>query len=61
MRVLSERYLMNMNMTGLDVFQKSLHPCALDEYSLSIVSVDQFISESHPTAALQPVISGIEY
>ena len=36
LRVLSERYSMNINMNG---FQKSLHPCALDESSLSIGSV----------------------
>ena len=27
---------MNTNMTGLDVFQKSFYPCALDKSSLSI-------------------------
>ena len=27
---------MNTNMTGLDGSKKSLHPCALDESSLSI-------------------------
>ena len=37
LRVLSESYLMNTNMTGLDGFQRSLHPCALDEISLSII------------------------
>ena len=34
--VFSESYPMNTNRTGLDVFQKSLHPCALDEICLSI-------------------------
>ena len=33
LRVLSESYTMNTNMTG---FKKSLHPCALDKSSLSI-------------------------
>ena len=37
LRVLSESYPMNTNMTGfLDVFQKSLRSCALDKSSLSI-------------------------
>ena len=37
LRVLSESYQMNTNMTyGLDAFQKSLHPRTLDESSLSI-------------------------
>ena len=30
LRVLSESYLMNTYMTGLDGFQKSLHPCDLE-------------------------------
>ena len=29
-------YLMNTNMTGLDVFQKSLCPCTLDDSSFRI-------------------------
>ena len=43
LRVLSESFLMNTNMTGqgLDVFKKSLPPCALDESSLSIGSVNK--------------------
>ena len=36
LRVLSESYLMNTNMTGKDDFQKYLRPCALEESSLSI-------------------------
>ena len=36
LRVLSESYLMNTKMTGFRGFKKSLHPCALDESSLSI-------------------------
>ena len=32
----SESYLMNTNMTGFIWLQKYLHPCALDESSLSI-------------------------
>ena len=41
LRVLSESYPMNTNMTqGLDIFKKSLHPCALDESSLSIQRVN---------------------
>ena len=35
LRVLSESYPMNTNM-GLHGFQKSLHPCPLDESNLSI-------------------------
>ena len=31
MRVLSESFSMNTEMTGFDGYQKSLHPCALDE------------------------------
>ena len=31
---------MNTNMIGLDVFQISLHPCALDKSSLSIERVN---------------------
>ena len=34
-RILSESYPMNTNMTGFRCFQKSLHPCDLDESSLS--------------------------
>ena len=30
LRVISESYLMNTNMTGLDGLQKELHPCALN-------------------------------
>ena len=33
-------YPMNTNMTGLEVFQKSVLPCALDESSLSIWRVN---------------------
>ena len=32
----------NMTGTGLDGFQKSLHPCALDESSLSIGRVNLY-------------------
>ena len=36
LRVLSESYQINTNMTGISmIFRKSLHPCALDESSLS--------------------------
>ena len=43
MRVLSEGYPMNTNVTGftLGVFKKSLGSCALDECSLSIERVNQ--------------------
>ena len=34
---------MNTNMVGKDGFQKSLHPCALDESRLSIVGVNQTV------------------
>ena len=34
MRVLSESYPANTNMTGLHGFQKTLHPRALEESSL---------------------------
>ena len=38
-RVLSESYPLNTNMTGkLYGFQRSLHPCALDESSLRSVN-----------------------
>ena len=36
LRVLIKSYPMNTNKQGLDGFQKSLRPCALDESSLSI-------------------------
>ena len=36
MRVLSEGFLMNTNLTGFWCFQISLHPCALDEISLCV-------------------------
>ena len=36
LRVLCENDPMDTNMTGLDGFQKSMHPCALDASSLSI-------------------------
>ena len=36
LRVFSESYLMNTNMTGLDDSQKALRPCALDKSSFSI-------------------------
>ena len=39
LRELSESLPMNTNMTGLDGFQKSLRPYALDESSLSIGNV----------------------
>ena len=42
LRVLSESFQMNTNMTGFGWFiRKSLHPCALDKSSLSIGRVDQ--------------------
>ena len=40
LRVLSESFPMNTNMTGLDGFRKSLRSCALDERSLSIERVE---------------------
>ena len=43
LRVLSEIYSMNTNMTGLDGFQKKLHSSALDESSVSIVRVNPFM------------------
>ena len=36
LRVVSESYPMNTTMSGLDGFQKYLHPCPLDESSLII-------------------------
>ena len=44
LRILSERFPMNANMTGLDGFQKSLGPCALDKSGLSIgrVKVNEY-------------------
>ena len=36
LRVLSESYPMNTNMTGFRKLKKTLHPCALDECRLSI-------------------------
>ena len=45
MRVLSENYSMNTNMTGFNVFQKSLHHSALKESSLSIGRVNPSIAE----------------
>ena len=36
LKLLNESYPMNTNMRGLDVFQKYLCSCALDESSLSI-------------------------
>ena len=42
LRVLSESYVMNTHMIGLDGFQKSLRPCALDESSLSIKRVKKW-------------------
>ena len=36
LRVLSESFQMNTNMTGFKWFQKALHPFALDESSLSM-------------------------
>ena len=46
MRVLSESYPMNTNMTSLDGLLKSLHPCALDESSLSIGRVNLTLESS---------------
>ena len=37
---------MNTNMTGFRFFQKSLHPCALDESSLSIGRVYMFLEQT---------------
>ena len=42
LRVLSENFPMNANMTGLDGFQTPLCPYALDESSLSIGRVKDF-------------------
>ena len=39
---------MNTNMTGLDGFQKSLSPCALDKSSHSIGMVNHKISRNSP-------------
>ena len=36
LRVLSENYPMNTNMTGFRCFQRFWHPCGLDKSSLSI-------------------------
>ena len=46
LRVLSESYLMNTNMTGFRWFKKSLHPYALDESSLSIGRIKFFFQNS---------------
>ena len=49
LKELSESYPMNTNMTGLDGFQKSLCPCALDKSSLSIGRVnygDSFLTRA---------------
>ena len=51
LRVFSESYPMNTNITGSDGFQKSLHPSALDESSLSIEMVNPFL----PVAAKMSV------
>ena len=40
LRVLTESYLMNTNMTGLDGFQKYLRPCSFDGNILSIGRVN---------------------
>ena len=40
LRVLSKSYPMNTNNIGSDGFEKSVHPCALDESSLSIGRVN---------------------
>ena len=40
----TQSYSVNTNMTGLDGFQKSLHPCALDESSISIGRVNMILS-----------------
>ena len=37
---LSKSYPMNSNITGIRSFAKPLHPCALDESSVSIVRVN---------------------
>ena len=42
LRVLSESFLMNTDMTGYNGFQKTLRPCALDESSLSIGRVKNY-------------------
>ena len=40
LRILSEGYTMNTNMTGfIDGFQESLHPCVLDESSPNVEKV----------------------
>ena len=44
LRVLSESYLMNTNMTGFRWFPKYLHFCALDESSLSIWRVKEKVT-----------------
>ena len=41
--VLSESFSMHTNMTGLDGYLKSLHPCTLDESSLSIGRVKYLV------------------
>ena len=46
MRVLSESFLKNTNITRFRWFSKSLHPCALDESSLSIGRVKCRLSEA---------------
>ena len=57
LRVLSESYQMNTNMTGFGWFSKSLHRCALDKSSLLIGSVKSLM-EYQLTAAIMEVIYG---
>ena len=44
LRVFSESYLMNINMTGFTWFAKFLHPCALDAIGLRIGRVNPLTS-----------------
>ena len=53
LRVLNESYPMNTNMTGLRWFSKTLHPCTLDESSLSIGRVLQ--AYLTPVVCLLPI------
>ena len=52
LRVLSESYPMNTNMTGLRCFSKSLRPCTLDKCSLSIGRVKCVINVSRFSVVL---------
>ena len=57
LRVLSESYLMNTNMTGLRCFLKSLRSCALDESSHSIGRIP-YLEMFNATRAFKETLIG---